>query len=97
MPITRKYHLKDLMEVCRRYPLRDRKSTRLNSSHLGISYAVFCLKNKEIRQPDRRQGELLVDDREFPVAVALVDHAPPDRSEERRVGKECRSRWSPHH
>src|SRR5262245_62279780 len=25
----------------------DRKSTRLNSSHLGISYAVFCLKNKQ--------------------------------------------------
>src|SRR5258705_4982140 len=24
----------------------DRKSTRLNSSHLGISYAVFCLKTK---------------------------------------------------
>src|SRR5262245_22638309 len=28
------------------YPLKDRKSTRLNSSHLGISYAVFCLKKK---------------------------------------------------
>src|SRR5437899_12809004 len=27
-------------------PLLDRKSTRLNSSHLGISYAVFCLKKK---------------------------------------------------
>src|SRR5205814_8514157 len=27
---------------------RDRKSTRLNSSHLGISYAVFCLKKKKI-------------------------------------------------
>src|SRR5437899_7689360 len=27
-------------------PQRDRKSTRLNSSHLGISYAVFCLKKK---------------------------------------------------
>src|SRR5436853_3546231 len=26
--------------------LEDRKSTRLNSSHLGISYAVFCLKKK---------------------------------------------------
>src|SRR5256885_11052514 len=26
--------------------LRDRKSTRLNSSHLVISYAVFCLKKK---------------------------------------------------
>src|SRR5205814_3902132 len=29
--------------------LRDRKSTRLNSSHLGISYAVFCLKKKKIK------------------------------------------------
>src|ERR1035441_2189994 len=27
-------------------PFTDRKSTRLNSSHLGISYAVFCLKKK---------------------------------------------------
>src|SRR5205814_8276160 len=27
---------------------QDRKSTRLNSSHLGISYAVFCLKKKKI-------------------------------------------------
>src|SRR5258705_9394103 len=27
---------------------RDRKSTRLNSSHLGISYAVFCLKKKKV-------------------------------------------------
>src|SRR5262245_63300084 len=26
----------------------DRKSTRLNSSHLGISYAVFCLKKKRM-------------------------------------------------
>src|SRR3712207_6920702 len=28
---------------------RDRKSTRLNSSHANISYAVFCLKKKRIR------------------------------------------------
>src|SRR5205814_7756047 len=28
----------------------DRKSTRLNSSHLGISYAVFCLKKKTTNQ-----------------------------------------------
>src|ERR1035438_10562872 len=28
----------------------DRKSTRLNSSHLGISYAVFCLKKKNTHQ-----------------------------------------------
>src|SRR3712207_8036299 len=29
---------------------RDRKSTRLNSSHANISYAVFCLKKKNIKQ-----------------------------------------------
>src|ERR1039458_10422772 len=29
------------------YSHRDRKSTRLNSSHLGISYAVFCLKKAD--------------------------------------------------
>src|ERR1039457_7269256 len=32
-------------------PALDRKSTRLNSSHLVISYAVFCL--KKINQPER--------------------------------------------
>src|SRR5256885_10068699 len=31
-----------------RLPAQDRKSTRLNSSHLVISYAVFCLKKKKI-------------------------------------------------
>src|SRR3712207_6956600 len=34
----------------------DRKSTRLNSSHANISYAVFCLKKKKLqraRRPDR--------------------------------------------
>src|SRR5690625_6500629 len=30
---------------------RDRKSTRLNSSHVAISYAVFCLKTKKAGQP----------------------------------------------
>src|SRR5699024_11959559 len=29
---------------------KDRKSTRLNSSHVSISYAVFCLKKKKIRR-----------------------------------------------
>src|SRR5699024_12277737 len=31
---------------------RDRKSTRLNSSHVSISYAVFCLKKKEVTTGD---------------------------------------------
>src|SRR5699024_12110327 len=33
---------------------QDRKSTRLNSSHVSISYAVFCLKKKKTNQ--RKQG-----------------------------------------
>src|SRR5216684_4067455 len=33
------------------HPPRDRKSTRLNSSHGYISYAVFCLKNKTKSHP----------------------------------------------
>src|SRR5438045_8251767 len=31
----------------------DRKSTRLNSSHLGISYAVFCLKKKKKKKKNK--------------------------------------------
>src|SRR5439155_24300202 len=32
---------------CARWNVEDRKSTRLNSSHVAISYAVFCLKKKK--------------------------------------------------
>src|SRR5262245_65122052 len=35
----------------------DRKSTRLNSSHLGISYAVFCLKKKKNQNTTRATKE----------------------------------------
>src|SRR5688572_31612274 len=40
-----------------RSKVKDRKSTRLNSSHSQISYAVFCLKkkkNKKQKQPNRK-------------------------------------------
>src|SRR3712207_7481214 len=37
--------------LAERHPLdRDRKSTRLNSSHANISYAVFCLKKKKTKK-----------------------------------------------
>src|ERR1039458_6737793 len=42
----RRLHLDRLIDT----QARDRKSTRLNSSHLGISYAVFCLKKKKGHQ-----------------------------------------------
>src|SRR2546426_2872200 len=36
---------------------RDRKSTRLNSSHLVISYAVFCLKKKKKKTSNNQHNE----------------------------------------
>src|SRR5437588_2539476 len=36
---------------------RDRKSTRLNSSHTVISYAVFCLKKKKKKNKQRQKNE----------------------------------------
>src|SRR3989454_4096472 len=37
-----------------RFDGKDRKSTRLNSSHLVISYAVFCLKKKKKKKQNNR-------------------------------------------
>src|SRR6266480_7250961 len=46
-PRTRSTRMVIKSESKRRRPRRpDRKSTRLNSSHMSISYAVFCLKKK---------------------------------------------------
>src|SRR5437899_8969710 len=38
----------------------DRKSTRLNSSHLGISYAVFCLKKKKNKRKNKTNRHITV-------------------------------------
>src|SRR5207249_12313113 len=43
--IGRRYRRQD--EIGTPYCVTDRKSTRLNSSHVSISYAVFCLKKKK--------------------------------------------------
>src|SRR5690625_7072185 len=46
---VRHYRILDFMTCkCNNFRIcfRDRKSTRLNSSHVAISYAVFCLKTK---------------------------------------------------
>src|SRR5436853_4533621 len=51
---------------------RDRKSTRLNSSHLGISYAVFCLKKKTHDRNPRRTLTLA----DSLSAVGQCRHAP---------------------
>src|SRR5437899_9371879 len=46
-PTFREFHHRGVQQVPS--VAEDRKSTRLNSSHLGISYAVFCLKKKKTK------------------------------------------------
>src|SRR5688500_19082409 len=41
------------------HPDVDRKSTRLNSSHLVISYAVFCLKKKKIENVKKHAQQIV--------------------------------------
>src|SRR5256886_3640963 len=60
--------------------IEDRKSTRLNSSHSQISYAVFCLKKKECEclsarlseAGQERQGKRPPPDQRFKVAVGFA-------------------------
>src|SRR5256885_5891683 len=52
---------------------RDRKSTRLNSSHLVISYAVFCLKKKKLNTTQRSGAGASYDD-----MVATLFETPKD-------------------
>src|SRR5205814_7065844 len=54
--------------------IRDRKSTRLNSSHLGISYAVFCLKKKKRRTTTEW----------FPALLSQTTNLPQMKSERRK-------------
>src|SRR5207249_3328191 len=63
--------------ILQQYPaklLRDRKSTRLNSSHVSISYAVFCLKKKIIAY----------DRRDFP---AMIEYARKYSSDRKKVSQ----------
>src|SRR5688572_31828059 len=47
VPLVLQYNKRDLHDIASVEELKDRKSTRLNSSHSQISYAVFCLKKKK--------------------------------------------------
>ena len=66
---------------------------------LGVD---FFRRVVELQQPYREKKEIrnvLQTDQRFPTVGSQNKalQVNPDRSEERRVGKECRSRWSPYH
>src|SRR5699024_12704019 len=49
---SRRFGVSEIREM---HLLSDKKSTRLNSSHVSISYAVFCLKKKNIIMPRTKE------------------------------------------
>src|SRR5205085_9030896 len=53
---------------------QDRKSTRLNSSHSQISYAVFCLKKKNNTAPARRRLTLHTPAKGITTSLATARH-----------------------
>src|SRR6266511_2572038 len=73
-----------------RQPPRDRKSTRLNSSHVKISYAVFCLKKKKkvLACPDGHIKKVQKQDGQHGVCVPPVHYGAALRvDDERRVAE----------
>ena len=59
----------------------------------GMTY-FGIIRPKQVAQP---KTETLVSQSDVTIAVVNEDQGYVLRSEERRVGKECRSRWSPYH
>src|SRR5690625_5485321 len=51
----------------------DRKSTRLNSSHVAISYAVFCLKKKKNKMWKREKADICKVTHQFTQQVQYVE------------------------
>src|SRR2546423_9177535 len=90
-----------VMRAVRRFPNRAFGSVYLSPSYLDFSLEEFdrCVRDG----PMVSVGELEADKRcNAPELDPIVEQAvsmkaPILRSEERRVGKECRSRWSPYH
>src|ERR1039458_8606463 len=69
--------------VCRRLGRSDRKSTRLNSSHLGISYAVFYLKKKK-KQTNTQDNTTPHTQPTRPMNSQRTPHSAPDSLPGRR-------------
>src|SRR5437870_10694486 len=64
------FHLGALWRLNELAYLPDRKSTRLNSSHVAISYAVFCLKKKNKQKIKGQMGK----PRNEPISICGLHH-----------------------
>src|SRR5260221_4380042 len=87
--------------------IRDHCVTGVQTCALPISSRAFCASSTSERidlRPNLRPADVEATDVDEAQNALLVDEQPvghdvkvEQRSEERRVGKECRSRWSPYH
>src|SRR5256885_12036516 len=68
---TRGVNLVQVIVELNLFLVGDRKSTRLNSSHLVISYAVFCLKKKNAEQTLPRAASLRMEPPHRPQPVRI--------------------------
>ena len=66
------------------------------TGYVGLSLAVLLAQNHPVWCVNRHEEKAaLINDRRSPIQDPEIEEYL--RSEERRVGKECRSRWSPYH
>ena len=94
-------------KICKRYSLKKSEVVKLafgyiDKAHINPSEAPESVKS-ELAKINKRQDDIIRFIRHYeeeqlnPMIRATNSIAFRFRSEERRVGKECRSRWSPYH
>src|SRR2546425_10892584 len=81
-------------EVQRAAPVYTQTLAAVNELLRPLTQGSTVLEGKEVKESVRRLTDSVVRN---PDALLLVSKLREKRSEERRVGKECRSRWSPYH
>ena len=108
VPLTDKNKEYDLLERAKDFmDIMNKKVELINQGEDPTTFEYFLndLNNQGEEVMDKNDEMILVFDKEVFESIGLIDDmlevdvlAPlSKRSEERRVGKECRSRWSPYH
>ena len=67
------------------------------ASLCGITQTYLSQIEGNLKEPNLSTLKLISENLNIPLPILFFLSMTEDRSEERRVGKECRSRWSPYH
>ena len=83
------------VKICGMTDLRD----ALKAYELGCDYVGFIFFDQSPRKIDQEHARVMIEDlpKDLEKVGLFFNQNIDKRSEERRVGKECRSRWSPYH